>query len=188
MNPYCDSVHLFVCSSSSVQLLTYFKYFNGYRKLYPPCTLPIELLYHTQLHSTVHLHVSLSLSSSLSLSPLPPSLPPSLPPPLSGYPIFAWRGQSDEDFWWCIDMCLYTEHWTPTMILDDGGDATHRLLTKFPSLANGMEGIVEESVTGIHRLYQLSKEGQLPMPAINIHDSVVKVSEMGNFTACTLTF
>ena len=85
-------------------------------------------------------------------------------------------------------MCLYTEHWTPTMILDDGGDATHRLLTKFPSLANGMEGIVEESVTGIHRLYQLSKEGQLPMPAINIHDSVVKVSEMGSFTACTLTF
>ena len=92
-------------------------------------------------------------------------------------------------------MCLHTEHWTPTMILDDGGDATHRLLTKFPALAKGMEGIVEESVTGIHRLYQLSKEGQLPMPAINIHDSVVKVgiaTEMGNFTVhvcvCVLYF
>ena len=72
-------------------------------------------------------------------------------------------------------MCLQTEHWTPSMILDDGGDATHRLMTKFPQLAKGMEGIVEESVIGIHRLYQLSKEGQLPMPAINIHDSVVKV-------------
>ena len=73
-------------------------------------------------------------------------------------------------------MCLKTEHWTPTMILDDGGDATHRLLTKFPELAKDMmSGIVEESVTGIHRLYQLSKEGHLPMPAINIHDSVVKV-------------
>ena len=72
-------------------------------------------------------------------------------------------------------MCLQTEFWTPTMILDDGGDATHRLLSKFPGAAKHMDGIVEESVTGIHRLYQLSKEAQLPMPAINIHDSVVKV-------------
>ena len=61
------------------------------------------------------------------------------------------------------------------MILDDGGDATHRLLTKYPGAAKHMSGIVEESIIGIHRLYQLSKEGQLPMPAINIHDSVVKV-------------
>jgi hypothetical protein len=74
------------------------------------------------------------------------------------------------------------------MILDDGGDATHRLLTKFPALAKGMEGIVEESVTGIHRLYQLSKENQLPMPAINIHDSVVKVSVMGNLKKRNPTF
>ena len=72
-------------------------------------------------------------------------------------------------------MCLQTESWTPNMILDDGGDATHRLLTNFPGAAKHINGIVEESVTGIHRLYQLSKEGHLPMPAINVHDSVVKV-------------
>ena len=118
-------------------------------------------------------------SLSLSLSPSPPS-------PSPGYPIFAWRGQSEGDFWWCIDMCLHTEHWTPTMILDDGGDATHRLLTKFPALAKGMEGIVEENVTGIHRLYQLSKEGQMPMPAINVHDSVVKVGECNGKLHCTV--
>ena len=61
------------------------------------------------------------------------------------------------------------------MILDDGGDATHRFLTKFPGAAKHMRGVVEESVTGIHRLYQLSKDSHLPMPAINVHDSVVKV-------------
>ena len=93
----------------------------------------------------------------------------------SGYPIFAWRGQSETDFWWCIDHCLQAENWQPNMILDDGGDATHRLLAKFPGTAKYVRGIVEESITGIHRLYQLSKEGQLPMPAINVHDSVVKV-------------
>ncbi len=65
------------------------------------------------------------------------------------------------------------------MILDDGGDATHRLLTKFKGLAHYVQGIVEESVTGIHRLYQLSKEDKLPMPAINVHDSVVKVGVTG---------
>lgn len=62
------------------------------------------------------------------------------------------------------------------MILDDGGDATHRFLTKFPGAAKYMRGVVEESVTGIHRLYQLSKDNHLPMPAINVHDSVVKVN------------
>lgn len=62
------------------------------------------------------------------------------------------------------------------MILDDGGDATHRFLTKFPGSAKYMRGVVEESVTGIHRLYQLSKDDRLPMPAINVHDSVVKVN------------
>ncbi len=65
------------------------------------------------------------------------------------------------------------------MILDDGGDATHRLLTKFKGIAHHVRGIVEESMTGIHRLYQLSKEDNLPMPAINVHDSVVKVRDRG---------
>lgn len=101
----------------------------------------------------------------------------------AGYPIFAWRGQSETDFWWCIDQALQTEGWQPNMILDDGGDATHRLLTKFPGAAKYVCGIVEESITGIHRLYQLSKEGKLPMPAINVHDSVVK-TRFDNLYSC----
>jgi len=71
--------------------------------------------------------------------------------PHTGYPIFAWRGQSEDDFWWCIDQCLQAPGWQPNMVLDDGGDATHRLLNKFPGAAKYMRGIVEESVTGIHR-------------------------------------
>ena len=85
----------------------------------------------------------------------------------------------EEDYWWCIDQCIQAEGWLPNMILDDGGDATHRLLTKFKGIAHHVRGIVEESVTGIHRLYQLSKEDNLPMPAINVHDSVVKVRDRG---------
>ena len=96
-----------------------------------------------------------------------------------GFPIFAWHGESEEDYWWCIDQCIQAEGWLPNMILDDGGDATHRLLTKFKGIAHHVRGIVEESVTGIHRLYQLSKEDNLPMPAINVHDSVVKVRDRG---------
>ena len=72
------------------------------------------------------------------------------PPP--DLPIFAWRGQSEQDFWWCIDQCLQqAPGWQHNMILDDGGDATHRLLGKFPGAAKYVRGIVEESVTGIHR-------------------------------------
>lgn len=101
----------------------------------------------------------------------------------AGFSIFAWRGQSEEDFWWCIDQCLQANGWQPNMILDDGGDTTHRLLSKYPGTTKYVRGIVEESVTGIHRLYQLSKEGQLPMPAINIHDSVVK-TKFDNLYSC----
>jgi adenosylhomocysteinase len=101
----------------------------------------------------------------------------------AGYPIFAWKGQTEEEFWWCIDQCLEATGWQPTMILDDGGDATHRFLTKFPGAAKHMRGVVEESVTGIHRLYQLSKEHHLPMPAINVHDSVVK-TKFDNLYSC----
>ncbi|RXG70854.1 putative adenosylhomocysteinase 3, partial [Armadillidium vulgare] len=70
-------------------------------------------------------------------------------------PVFAWRGESEEDFWWCIDKSINAENWQPNMILDDGG-------------------ICEESVTGVHRLYQLSKAGKLTVPAMNVNDSVTK--------------
>ncbi|XP_069175676.1 adenosylhomocysteinase-like 1 isoform X1 [Procambarus clarkii] len=90
------------------------------------------------------------------------------------HPIFAWRGESEEDFWWCIDKCINTENWQPNMILDDGGDATHLMLKKYPAMFKMIKGICEESVTGVHRLYQLSKAGKLTVPAMNVNDSVTK--------------
>ncbi|UXI22424.1 phosphoinositide 3-kinase regulatory subunit 4 [Sarcoptes scabiei] len=92
----------------------------------------------------------------------------------SGIPIFAWSNQSEEDFWWCINECIATDSWRPNMILDDGGDATHLMLEKYPASIKLLKGIVEESLTGVHRLYQLSKTGKLSVPAINVNDSVTK--------------
>ncbi|PAA59333.1 hypothetical protein BOX15_Mlig021443g1, partial [Macrostomum lignano] len=94
-------------------------------------------------------------------------------------PIFAWRGESDEDFWWCIEQCIETESWSANLILDDGGDATNRMSKQFPALFRQLRGIVEESIPGVHRLYQMcSREpgapSLLPCPAINLCDSVVK--------------
>ncbi|KAK8400613.1 hypothetical protein O3P69_002437 [Scylla paramamosain] len=92
----------------------------------------------------------------------------------AGQPVFAWRGESEEDFWWCIDRCINTENWQPNMILDDGGDTTHLMLKKYPAMFKMIKGICEESVTGVHRLYQLSKAGKLTVPAMNVNDSVTK--------------
>uniref|UniRef100_A0A914WAJ4 Adenosylhomocysteinase n=2 Tax=Plectus sambesii TaxID=2011161 RepID=A0A914WAJ4_9BILA len=92
----------------------------------------------------------------------------------SGIPVFAWKGETEDDFWWCIDKCVNADGWQPNMILDDGGDATHWLLKKYPAVFSNMRGIVEESVTGVHRLYQLAKVGKLTVPAMNINDSVTK--------------
>ncbi|XP_064554413.1 adenosylhomocysteinase-like 2 [Drosophila montana] len=91
-----------------------------------------------------------------------------------GVPIFAWRGETEEDFWWCLDRCIHNEDWQPNMILDDGGDATHLMLKKYPDYFKSIKGIVEESLTGVHRLYQMSKAGKLTVPAINVNDSVTK--------------
>ncbi|KAJ8940155.1 hypothetical protein NQ314_010826 [Rhamnusium bicolor] len=107
----------------------------------------------------------------------------------AGYSVFAWRGETEEDFWWCIDKCVNAENWQPNMILDDGGDATHlmisptviRFLEKF--LLSFCYGIVEESVTGVHRLYQLSKGGKLTVPAMNVNDSVTK-TKYDNLYSC----
>lgn len=101
----------------------------------------------------------------------------------SGLPIFAWRGETEEDFWWCIDRCVNAENWQPNMILDDGGDATHLMLKKYPAMFKMIKGIVEESVTGVHRLYQLSKAGKLSVPAINVNDSVTK-TKYDNLYSC----
>lgn len=101
----------------------------------------------------------------------------------AGFPIFAWRGETEEDFWWCIDKCVNAENWQPNMILDDGGDATHLMLKKYPAIFKLVKGIVEESVTGVHRLYQLSKAGKLTVPAMNVNDSVTK-TKFDNLYSC----
>ncbi|XP_068595214.1 S-adenosylhomocysteine hydrolase-like protein 1 isoform X2 [Brachionichthys hirsutus] len=91
-----------------------------------------------------------------------------------GISIFAWKGESEDDFWWCIDQCIAAQTWQPNMILDDGGDLTHRIYKNHLRLFIKLKGIVEESVTGIYRLYQLSKAGKLCVPAINVNESVTK--------------
>ncbi|EDV42314.1 uncharacterized protein Dana_GF17919 [Drosophila ananassae] len=101
----------------------------------------------------------------------------------AGIPIFAWRGETEEEFWWCLDKCIHKEGWTPNLILDDGGDATHLMLKKYPDYFKGIRGIVEESVTGVHRLYMLSKGGKLTVPAINVNDSVTK-NKFDTFYTC----
>ncbi|XP_047195682.1 S-adenosylhomocysteine hydrolase-like protein 1 isoform X4 [Hippoglossus stenolepis] len=100
-----------------------------------------------------------------------------------GTSVFAWRGESEDDFWWCIDQCVGAETWQPNMILDDGGDLTHWIYKKYPSLFKKVKGIVEESVTGVYRLYQLSKAGRLCIPAINVNDSVTK-QKFDNLYCC----
>ncbi|XP_022098214.1 S-adenosylhomocysteine hydrolase-like protein 1 isoform X2 [Acanthaster planci] len=101
----------------------------------------------------------------------------------AGFPIFAWRGETEDDFWWCIERCILSDDWQPNMILDDGGDATHMMLKKCPETFKLIKGIVEESVTGVHRLYQLSKSNKLSVPAMNVNDSVTKV-KFDNLYCC----
>ena len=101
----------------------------------------------------------------------------------AGIPVFAWRGESEEDFWWCIDKTISSESWQPNMILDDGGDATHVMVKKYPAVFKLLNGIVEESVTGVHRLYQLSQSNKLSVPAMNVNDSVIK-TKYDNLYSC----
>ncbi|KAI7792138.1 putative adenosylhomocysteinase 3 [Triplophysa rosa] len=100
-----------------------------------------------------------------------------------GFSVFAWKGESEDDFWWCIDRCVNVEGWQPNMILDDGGDLTHWIYKKYPNMFKKIKGIVEESVTGVHRLYQLSKAGKLCVPAMNVNDSVTK-QKFDNLYCC----
>mgnify|MGYP001333540586 CR=1 FL=1 len=103
----------------------------------------------------------------------------------AGIPVFAWKGQTEEEFWWCIEQTLFTfEGGEPlNMILDDGGDLTNVVLDKFPELVQHVRGISEETTTGVHRLYERQIEGSLPMPAINVNDSVTK-SKFDNKYGC----
>ena len=99
-------------------------------------------------------------------------------------PVFAWKGMSDEEFWWCIEQTLTGPNgWKPNMILDDGGDATQIIHEKFPELLKDIRGLSEETTTGVHRLKDMEKNGLLKVPAINVNDSVTK-SKFDNLYGC----
>ena len=103
----------------------------------------------------------------------------------TGTPVYAWKGMNEEEFDWCIEQTLFFgEDKKPlNMILDDGGDLTNMVLDRYPELAAGINGLSEETTTGVHRLYERVKNGTLPMPAININDSVTK-SKFDNKYGC----
>ena len=102
----------------------------------------------------------------------------------AGVPVFAWKDESEEEFWWCIDRTIEGPGgWRPNMILDDGGDLTAVMHEKFPALMDGVRGLSEETTTGVHRLYEMEKAGALGAPAINVNDSVTK-SKFDNLYGC----
>jgi adenosylhomocysteinase len=98
-----------------------------------------------------------------------------------GIPVFAWKGETEEEYWWCIDQTI--EGWEPNMILDDGHDLTDRLLTRYPEKVPNIIGLSEETTTGILRLREKAAAGELPFPAFNVNDSVTK-SKFDNLYGC----
>jgi adenosylhomocysteinase len=103
----------------------------------------------------------------------------------AGIPVYAWKGMNNEEFDWCIEQTLFfgPDRQPLNMILDDGGDLTNMVLDKYPELVAGIRGISEETTTGVHRLYERMRDGRLPLPAININDSVTK-SKFDNKYGC----
>jgi len=102
----------------------------------------------------------------------------------NGTPVFAWKGETEEEFWWCIEQTIFgPDGWRPNMILDDGGDLTLLMHEKYPDLLKDVRGISEETTTGVHRLYEMANEGKLLTPAINVNDSVTK-SKFDNLYGC----
>ncbi|MFL2871182.1 MAG: adenosylhomocysteinase [Pirellulaceae bacterium] len=102
----------------------------------------------------------------------------------TGVPVYAWKGMSEEEFDWCIEQTLFFQDGQPlNMILDDGGDLTAMVHNRFPELLEGINGLSEETTTGVHRLYQMHEKGELKVPAINVNDSVTK-SKFDNLYGC----
>ena len=103
----------------------------------------------------------------------------------AGIPVYAWKGMNEEEFNWCIEQTIFFgEDRKPlNLILDDGGDLTNMILDEFPELAAGIKGLSEETTTGVHRLYERMQNGTLPLPAINVNDSVTK-SKFDNKYGC----
>ncbi len=101
-----------------------------------------------------------------------------------GVPVFAWKGETEEEFWWCIDQSIFGPRgWRPNLLLDDGGDLTKVMHEKYPELLDEVRGLSEETTTGVHRLYEMMKAGTLKVPAINVNDSVTK-SKFDNLYGC----
>jgi adenosylhomocysteinase len=107
----------------------------------------------------------------------------------AGIPVFAWKGETEEEFWWCIEQTVRgpahgtDKTWTPNMILDDGGDLTKLMHEKYPELMADVRGLSEETTTGVHRLRDMARDGTLLVPAINVNDSVTK-SKFDNLYGC----
>ncbi len=103
----------------------------------------------------------------------------------AGIPVFAWKGETEEEFWWCIEQTIHgPDGWTPNLILDDGGDLTLLMHDeKHADLLANVKGLSEETTTGVHRLYEMAKKGTLKVPAINVNDSVTK-SKFDNLYGC----
>lgn len=102
----------------------------------------------------------------------------------AGIPVFAWKGETEEDYEWCIEQTIKGPNgWTPNMILDDGGDLTKIMHDKYPDLMKDVRGVSEETTTGVHRLMDMARDGTLMVPAINVNDSVTK-SKFDNKYGC----
>ena len=103
---------------------------------------------------------------------------------VSGIPVFAWKGETEEEYLWCIDQTIEgPDGWRPNILLDDGGDLTVIVHEKYPELMADIRGVSEETTTGVHRLYDMAKAGKLMCPAINVNDSVTK-SKFDNLYGC----
>ena len=102
----------------------------------------------------------------------------------SGIPVFAWKGETEDEYWWCVEQTINgPDDWTPNMILDDGGDLTLVVHEKHPEIMNDVRGLSEETTTGVKRLYDMQKDGSLMCPAFNVNDSVTK-SKFDNLYGC----
>lgn len=102
----------------------------------------------------------------------------------AGVPVFAWKGESEEEYWWCLEQTITGPNgWAPNMLLDDGGDLTQYIHQKFPQMLADIKGVSEETTTGVARLYDMAKDGLLKMPAINVNDAVTK-SKFDNLYGC----
>ena len=102
----------------------------------------------------------------------------------AGIPVYAWKGETEEEYWWCVEQTIHgADGWTPNLLLDDGGDLTQLIHEKYPQLLSDIIGVSEETTTGVARLYDMAKNGQLKMPAINVNDAVTK-SKFDNLYGC----